>query len=999
MPKTVTNCGIDRIKTPVPPNKCKATKPNRTNSTPNSSITPSKIPVYSLNKRLGSLDNFKPINNYTNLEERHSLSANQLAQLPESVKLMHMVHCYSNHKERTMPRSKTHDFNDMGGSSVPSTSATCSPGVFTPKERKFSNASTNKSSNSKANHSRNNCRTKQNKPYYDEYMPLCEMQKGLEKGDIIEGILRINPKNYNDAYISAPEGGLDIFIGGMRDRNRSLNGDLVLVQLNDSSKWTLSVSSLNSNWNQWMAEFESCLNNSSNENDDDHPLDAKKLKSLLNSQDAIKVEMGLKANKSISLKSILMTEFPNVPLKIYGMQMSDLMQIPVSSKFIQRTGKVVNLKSINHSRIVGGTIQLEKQKQFSNFKLIPNDCRIPHVMIPGKSLPKSFIDNYDLLKNNLFLVKIDNWSVQSLFPKGEILQTLGKSGDIESETEVVLKMYDIDTKEFPDEALEEYNLFSNETWKIPDEEYNYRKDLRDECVFTIDPQSARDLDDALSIRQLSRNIFEVGVHIADVSYFIKEKTMLNDIARSRATSVYLSNKVIPMLPPLFCQNLCSLNPGEDRLTFSILFTIDINGNIQDKWFGRTVINSCAKLSYEHAQRMIDSHNDEHLNSEEFPTIFNEWPLAEISDKVKALNRIAQNIRNSRFENGSLRLDKTKIGFLLNEDGMPISFSKYELKDSNRMIEEFMLLANKVVAERLYNHFSNDGRAFLRGHPPPNLHNLNEFISFCKNTNIDFNVENSISIYNSLKQLANNNPLHFRLCSINLIKSMKLAVYTCVNSTMSSHEFHHYALNFAKYTHFTSPIRRYADIIVHRLLATSLDYDTTCNDNRSDLVKVANNCNTRKYNAFLVSEKSTEIHLKSYIKLIGSIVTKAAVFNVYDHSFDVLILDFDIVCRVYLNQQMVKKFEFTKNNGVPQLKLYWQSSSSDSGEPNESTKFEQIISHLVQIDVQIMIDDKFNYVLVMANPEGHFIRAQYDKHSISNGHKDEEIEEMKTEDQS
>lgn len=716
----------------------------------------------------------------------------------------------------------------------------------------------------------------------------------------------------------------------------------------------MSASSINSNWEEWKDTFQKLIDG--NPIAENFQITRDNLK-LLNSQDLKKIEISAKGNATDNLNEALRNEFPNVPLVVFSLGMSELNSLSCSSKFIQKSGKVVYITAANHSRIVGGTISIQDK---TKAKLLTSDCRVPHVMIPFNTLPKDFVNNYDLMKDNLFLVHINDWKEGSLLPKGTIIQALGKSGELESEIEVLLRSNDIDTREFPQEALQEYDLFSEKSWKIPEKEYTYRRDFREECVFTIDPQSARDLDDAISLKELPSGLFEVGVHIADVSYFIREDTMLDSIAKRRATSVYVPSRVIPMLPHLFCQHLCSLNPGQDKLTFSVVFTMDGEGNVKDSWIGRTVINSCAKLSYEHAQKMIDASADKLLDDEEFPQLYNDWPLSFISGQVKMVNKIAQTIRKRRFATGSLRLDKTKLGFILNEDGMPVSFAKYVLKESNQLIEELMLLANKAVAERLYDCFANEHRAFLRGHPPPNIYNLNEFVTFCKRTSIKFDISDSLSIYNSLQQIIDQNPVYFRICSISLIKAMKLAAYISVGSDDEPQRYHHYALNFEKYTHFTSPIRRYADVIVHRLLCSHFGYESTCTQSSVQLSNIAENCNLRKYNAFIVSEKSNEVYLKAYISSVGSFVSKAIVILVQDHSFDVLVLNFDIVCRVYVNQLPLKKFDFIKSATDSRLILTWDEAPISEESQVETGNLQQAIFNLLEVEVQMCITDDFTF---------------------------------------
>jgi DIS3-like exonuclease 2 len=264
--------------------------------------------------------------------------------------------------------------------------------------------------------------------------------------------------------------------------------------------------------------------------------------------------------------------------------------------------------------------------------------------------------------------------------KGRLKDNIGEIGNIEAETQAILSENGIDSNEFDDELIQ--TDLPSLPWTIPTHEYTYRRDLRDMCIFTIDPATARDLDDALHCTRIDENLYEVGVHIADVSHFIPEDTYIDRMASQRTTSVYLVQKVIPMLPRTLCENLCSLNPNEERLTFSVIWRLNANGDILSEWFGRTIIKSCVKLSYEHAQIVIDGldKNDE----QKFPAISERFSLEDVKDSVLNLYEISKNLRARRYANGCLTLSQIKVCFLLNKSNkMPFAYDVYEQKDSNR----------------------------------------------------------------------------------------------------------------------------------------------------------------------------------------------------------------------------------------------------------------------------------------------------------------------------
>lgn len=779
----------------------------------------------------------------------------------------------------------------------------------------------------------------------------------------------------------------------MIDRNKALNGDLVAVKFLDEKEWKISYTAINANWEEWKDDFMRLIMANNEE------IDLSKLK--LNSKDMGLISMGSKSTSSPmtkeTSKQLLLDEFENLPLEIFTLQNSIVKEeISYWPRLIQRTGKVVGILKQNHPRMFAGTLKFDenndnnmnqRKKKIENdnkyVKFTSCDIRNPQLIIPIQTLPEFLLKDHIKFKNHLFLAEITDWKSDSLYPSGKIIKNFGKMGDIDVETEIMLISFSINKDDFPDQALAEYQeIFPDKDWHIPETEIEQRRDLRKECIFTIDPETARDLDDAISYRQLSDDRFEIGVHIADVSYFIKENTLLDLIASDRATSVYLVSKVIPMLPHIFCQDLCSLNPGQDKLTFSAIITVNNYGQVLDRWFGRTVINSCCKLSYELAQKLIESDDDNKLDESIFPQLYGPWSLSEIGQRVRHLHIIAKTLRRNRQESGSIRLDKTKVSFMLNEEGMPLALSKYKLRESNWLIEEFMLMANKCVAEFLYDKFAPEGRAFLRCHPSLDKFVLREFLKSIKDIcPIEFKSECSRSMVESLEKLADIDRNFCQMSTMFLIKAMKLAMYTCVSDQDNPLSYHHFALNFSTYTHFTSPIRRYADIIVHRLLSVALGYESSiCSKTNEELKKIADHCNTKKYNAMLASEKSTEIYLKAYISKIGSLTSKAIVFQVYDHSFDVLTLTFDTINRIYLDQLYIDDYQFIRDNSKRELKLKWKpidkqsmpDTCSETLSVDNKMNLIQTIKSFAILDIEMIVTDKFEFKVITAHPNGKFI---------------------------
>ncbi len=385
------------------------------------------------------------------------------------------------------------------------------------------------------------------------------------------------------------------------------------------------------------------------------------------------------------------------------------------------------------------------------------------------------------------IVRIKYWAKNSKNPHGQVIQVLGDAGNNDAEIHSILHEYGLPYN-FEYDVLAEAKSISAE---ITEDEILSRKDMRNVTTFTIDPEDAKDFDDALSVEWADGNI-QVGVHIADVSHYLKSDTDLDKEAYRRGTSVYLVDRVVPMLPERLSNELCSLRPYEDKLCFSVIFTMDKDANILHEWFGKTIIHSNHRYTYEGAQMVIED------NSSVYGT-----------DKcIIDLNVLANKLRKDRLKDGSLTFDKDEIRFKL-VDGKPTDIIFKTSKDANKLIEEFMLLANKAVARILKN---NSYPVISRVHEEPSTEKLLDLKKFIKEFDYDIRITSPQEIAKSLNKLLVDvkGKTEENLVSNLVVRTMQKAFYTTKNMG-------HYGLGFEDYAHFTSPIRRYPDIIVHRLL--------------------------------------------------------------------------------------------------------------------------------------------------------------------------------------
>jgi len=431
------------------------------------------------------------------------------------------------------------------------------------------------------------------------------------------------------------------------------------------------------------------------------------------------------------------------------------------------------------------------------------------------------------------LVKLEEWPEKADSPNGKVIKVLGKPGEHSTEIHAILADYGL-PMEFPPE-VEDYA--NNLNLEISKAEISKRRDMRQDLTFTIDPKDAKDFDDALSFKVLNDGLYEIGIHIADVSHYLKPDTVLDEEAYERATSVYLVDRVVPMLPEILSNGACSLRPNEEKYTFSAVFKINDRAEVKDQWFGRTVTYSDARFAYEEAHAIIEQNrglkSDVVLNNPEKieTTIPAEISLTgktyktkkEIAQATLKLNELAKIMRRKRMSSGAISFDKVEVKFNLDEEANPVGVFFKTSKDANKLIEEFMLLANRKVAEFIGKQ-SKKKTFVYRVHDEPDDEKLAALQNVVGRFGYKLNFKDRKSVSNSLNNLLKevNGKKEQNLVDTLTIRTMSKAEYT-------THNIGHYGLAFDYYTHFTSPIRRYPDVMVHRLLQHYLDGGKSANE--------------------------------------------------------------------------------------------------------------------------------------------------------------------------
>src|SRR5215203_2675498 len=452
----------------------------------------------------------------------------------------------------------------------------------------------------------------------------------------------------------------------------------------------------------------------------------------------------------------------------------------------RQEGVISGVVERKQSEFIG---RLQMNKGFAFF-VADSDKKIPDIYIPEKS----FNGAND---NDRVVARITEWEQGSgKRPLGEVVTVLNEDPNDVAMKEILLE--NGFPLQFPDEALEEAARMPD---VITEKEISKRRDFRQTLTFTIDPVDAKDFDDAISIRVLKNGNYEIGVHIADVSHYVNPDTALDDFAYQKATSVYLPDRVNPMLPEQISNVLCSLRPHEEKLTFSSVFQVTAGGKIKQFWLGKTIIHSDHRFTYEEVQEIIETKDGLYR------------------DEILILNGLAQQMRNERFKNGAINFSSQEVRFKLDENNKPIGIMIKESKEAHQLIEEFMLLANRTVAENLGKiKINNKPIPFpYRIHDNPDEEKLLPFVAFAKKFGHQFDISSPDAIASSFNQMlkeVHGKPEQHVLEQLG-IRTMSKAKYTTENVG-------HYGLGFEHYCHFTSPIRRYPDVMVHRILEQILN---------------------------------------------------------------------------------------------------------------------------------------------------------------------------------
>ncbi|KAK2879387.1 hypothetical protein FQN49_000930 [Arthroderma sp. PD_2] len=650
---------------------------------------------------------------------------------------------------------------------------------------------------------------------YPEYYSMSKLMTHVRAGTLHQGIFNVSPYNYLEGSVNVPAFDKSLLVLGRDNSNRAIAGDIVVVEILPKDQWKTPSSKI--------IDEEALTKDDNPEAEENEAVVTERERKAL--QDEVRKAHGTSTESR-----------PQPTAKVVGI---------IKRNWRQYVGHIDGSSSSQASSA--------GRRQQTVF-VIPMDKRVPKIRIRTRQANE--------LMGQRILITIDAWDRDSRYPIGHFVRSLGEVETKGAETEALLLEYDVQYKPFPQTVLDCLPSEGHD-WKVPtelsDPGWKDRKDLRDLLVCSIDPPGCQDIDDALHSRPLPNGNIEVGVHIADVSNFVRPNNAMDTEASMRGTTVYLVDKRIDMLPMLLGTDLCSLKPHVERYAFSVLWEVTPDAEIVSANFTKSVIYSREAFSYEQAQLRIDDKSK----------------TDDLTTSMRTLLKLSKLLRQKRMDAGALNLASPEVRIETDSElSDPVADVKTKaLLDTNSLVEEFMLLANISVAARIYESFPQT--ALLRRHATPPPSNFEELITqLSKKRNLTLDVSSSLALANSLDKCTDDrNPFFNTLVRIMATRCMTSAEYFCAGAHSES-EFRHYGLASPIYTHFTSPIRRYADLVAHRQLAAAIGYEgpgASAGEGlatRSKLEDICKNINHRHRNAQFAGRASIEYYVGQALKARG-----------------------------------------------------------------------------------------------------------------------------------
>lgn len=776
----------------------------------------------------------------------------------------------------------------------------------------------------------------QRKTLFTPYLPQATLPALLGDGQLVSGILRVNKKNRSDAYVSTQDGLLDadIFICGSKDRNRALEGDLVAVELLDVDEvWGQKREKEEKKKRKDITDTRTGGSNAGNadrahrDNSTNGDEQSGTGEGGIRRRGSLRQRPTQKKNDDVEVEgqSLLLVEEEEVndeQKPLYAGHIVAVIERVAGQMFsgtlgLLRPSSQATKEKQEAERAArdGNSGRHQEQRQQDKPKIVwfkPTDKRVPLIAIPTEQAPRDFVEKHQEYADRIFVACIKRWPITSLHPFGTLVEQLGKMGELKVETDALLRDNNFASDDFSDAVTRSVGL---DEWSLDKEDETAiaaRRDFRDEKTFTIDPNGANELDDAIHVKTEIDGKIEIGIHIADVAHFIKANSLVDREARKRGTAVYLNNRSCAMLPPKIASEICSLLPGKDRLTVSVVFKVNAHtGAVSDEetWIGKSIIKSSGKLTYKDVDAVLSGHLDTKLDGADV-------------NQIQILHAVAQKWREQRLGTDGETIAPLRLFYQLDDENVPVEQNIFDSTPSHELIEELMHKANAYVAQKIAKGLPE--KALLRRQGPPNPRRLQTIADRMNKIGYEIDTTSSGTLQNSLFKVDDTN-IRKGMETL-LVKAMHRAKYFIAGKT-PHHLFPHYALNLPLYTHFTNPARRYADLVVHRQLEAVLsDGKIEYTEDIETLVKTTESCNTKKDSAQNAQEQSVHIEScrimdRKREEVGGELISEGIVLCVYDSAFDVLIPEYGFEKRVHCDQLPLKKAEFRKNDRI--LELYWE----------------------------------------------------------------------------
>ncbi|KAI8978961.1 hypothetical protein BDB01DRAFT_852185 [Pilobolus umbonatus] len=751
----------------------------------------------------------------------------------------------------------------------------------------------------RVNFARDDANPLQRRPLFIAHLPFSALPPLFRVRQLVRGTLRVNKRNRSDAYVYCEDLDADIYICGSRDRNRALEGDVVAVRLVDVDKVLREKkekedAKLARNGGQPRVRLP--------DEEDENEI-------IFGGDEDIEV---LKPEYSGVIVAIL----ERAQNQVFS---GTLTLMRPNNKRAQEEKAEEVRKSINGIDSLSG----KETPRIVWFKA--TDKRVPLIAIPIEQAPDDFVIHNESYHTRLFVGSMKRWPITSLHPFGNLERELGSVYEISTQTKAILADDNVTDTPF-NQNVE--NCFPALPFEPPVDVS--RRDLRDLIILTIDPKKSNVLDDALSVEQIKDNLWEVGVHISDVSYFIKSQSAIDKEARARGVRVDLLHMSVPMIPEVLTEEVTNLVPNKTRLTFSVMWKINAEGTIVDTWYGKTVIKSRAELVYDDVQKILD--NDSTLDIGITDTVL----VDQIKSKVSTLYTLASTLHKIRSAHGIFQQIKDELTFAFEGEGHehPISVCISKKPECAIVVEEFLYMANKSVAQKISSQLPN--HALLRRHGAPSERKIREVYEYAsRHLGIQLNINSAGALQRSIEAIPD--PKVQKLVSVLVLKTLQSPKYFCAGN-IDIAKYAHYSLNIPLFTHFTSPSTRFADIIVHRQLESTLNL--TGNNfslDRDTVQKLAQHCNVKKDASIHARDQSSSLFLAIYMNQLSSkqqsvskqtaptndsvLFKEAIVVAVFEQYFDIIIPELNLEKRVHLACLPVWRSDFNQHNQT--LTMFWR----------------------------------------------------------------------------